>query len=211
MGEHAATVFTIGHSVHPESKFEELLRAHQVTAVCDVRSSPYSRYAPQYSKDALARLLKQSGIAYVFLGRELGARSEDPTCYVDGRASYERIAMSDAFANGLERVQQGIESYRVALMCAEKDPLSCHRAILVAPYLRERKIGVQHILEDGTLEPDDELQHRLLALFSLPEESLFETRREVVKRAYVLQEQKIAFRLSDNRRSSVGRAPAQEL
>ena len=119
--------------------------------------------------------------------------------------------MSESFAIGLERVQQGMESYRVALMCAEKDPLSCHRSILIAPHLREREIAVQHILEDGTLEPDDDLRSRLLALFSLPEENLFEGRKELVKRAYDLQGQKIAFRLSEDSQSSVARSPAQEL
>jgi uncharacterized protein (DUF488 family) len=85
-------VLTIGHSTHPIETFLGLLHQHGVTAVADVRSAPYSRFNPQFNKDALEHDLKEHGIRYVFLGRELGARSDDPSCYDKGRVQYGRLA-----------------------------------------------------------------------------------------------------------------------
>ena len=124
-------LFTIGHSTHPIEEFIALLRRHDITAVCDVRSAPYSRFNPQFRREALAASLKDAGIAYVYLGRELGARVEDPALLEDGRVSFAKVARSDLFRAGMERVGEGMRAYRVALMCAERDPIQCHRMILV--------------------------------------------------------------------------------
>jgi uncharacterized protein (DUF488 family) len=124
-------VMTVGHSNHPIEAFLELLARNRVTALADVRSMPYSRYQPQFNKDALARSLREHGIRYVFLGRELGARSEDPTCYVNGRVEYHRRAQTETFKSGIDRVVGGMNEHRIALMCAERDPLECHRTVSV--------------------------------------------------------------------------------
>ena len=79
-------VLTIGHSNHTIERFMELLRQHHVTAVADVRSAPYSHMHVQFNRKALASALKQEGIAYSFLGKELGGRPADKTCYENGRA-----------------------------------------------------------------------------------------------------------------------------
>src|SRR5690348_5255851 len=129
------TVFTIGHSNHAIEKFCALLKQHAITAICDVRSRPYSAQNPQFNQDLLKRTLRKEGVAYVPLGSELGGRVEDPSCYEHGRVSYERIAHTTTFQQGLRRILQGITTHRVALMCAEKEPLNCHRTILVARYL----------------------------------------------------------------------------
>ena len=117
--------YTIGHSNHSIGQFIGLLRQHGITAIMDVRSAPYSRYHPQYNKDTLADSLEKEGINYVFLGKELGARPDDPTCYENGRVDFGRLAERKEFKSGLERVLQGCEKYRIALMCAEKEPLGC--------------------------------------------------------------------------------------
>jgi uncharacterized protein (DUF488 family) len=152
MSAQQSAVFTIGHSTHPIETFLELLRAHAVTAVADVRSAPFSRFNPQFNEDALAHSLKTADIAYVFLGRELGARSDDPACYEQGRVHYGRLAKTALFQAGLGRVLHGSEKQRIALLCAEKEPLDCHRTILVARALTERGVAVEHILADGRLE-----------------------------------------------------------
>lgn len=132
------TLYTVGHSNHSFEKFISLLTANGVTAVADVRSRPFSRRHPQFNEERLAAALAQQGIAYVFLGRELGARPEDPSCYENGKVQYERLSATPAFKAGIERALAGAEKFRVALMCAEKEPLDCHRTLLVRPVSRQR-------------------------------------------------------------------------
>lgn len=162
------TLFTIGHSNHDLDEFIQRLRQHGVTALADVRSHPYSRYLPHFTKAALQRSLQGADIAYVFLGQELGARPDDRTCYDNqGKALYERIAATEKFQMGIQRVLTGSVTHRIALMCAEQDPMTCHRAILVCPHLQAAGLEIQHILKDGSLESHAHLEERLLKLHHL--------------------------------------------
>ena len=174
-----------------------LLRLHGVTAVADVRSRPYSRMNPQFNRESFCDLLKLHGIAYVFLGRELGARSEDRSCYDQGKVQYDRLARTVLFQAGLERVTQAMTTHRVALMCAEKDPLACHRTILVCRHLVTREVNIAHILEDGALENHKEALSRLLAEHGLLERDLFRSRAEMVEQAYAERGRQIAYAKSD--------------
>ena len=177
-------ILTVGHSNHPWGVFVGLLQRHAVTALVDVRSVPYSRFNPQFNRNRLERELEPCGVQYVFLGRELGARSDDPACYDEtGRVQYARLARKPAFRRGVDRVVQEAERNRIALMCAEKEPLSCHRTILVAPALERRKIEIQHILADGTLEPHDHAMQRLIDGLKLPAADLFRSRHALVAEA----------------------------
>jgi uncharacterized protein (DUF488 family) len=187
------TVFTIGHSNHAPESFLGLLRLHGITAVADVRSQPHSRHNPQYNRETLQRYLKDNGVSYVFLGRELGARSDDVSCYDRGKVNYERLAQTPLFQAGLERVIVGRESHQIALMCAEKEPLACHRTLLVARALVQRGVEVSHIHADGSLETHDDALSRLLTLVRLPEADLFHSREEQVQRAYALQADAVAY------------------
>jgi uncharacterized protein (DUF488 family) len=186
-------VYTIGHSNGTAEHLLEMLDQHGITAVADVRSRPYSRFNPQFNREALAGVLKNSGREYVFLGEELGARAEDPACYRDGRAQYVLIAQTPLFARGIGRLLAGMEKFRVAILCAEKEPLSCHRSILIARYLHERSISVQHILEDGSLEDHNSSLLRLLALHGIQENNLFHTKDELVAVAYEKQAEEIEY------------------
>lgn len=156
-------VWTVGHSNHPIERFVDLLVGAGITAVADVRSRPWSRRHPQYNREALARSLKDSGVAYVFLGGELGARSTDPVAWHDGRVDYERLAAMPSFRSGLDRVEAGAATHRIALMCAEREPLDCHRTVLVSRHLVARGISVMHLLADGGREAHAETERRLLA------------------------------------------------
>lgn len=186
-------VYTIGHSTHPEQAFLELLTRNGITAVADVRSSPYSRFNPQFNRESILKTLRDAGIAYVFLGAELGARSDDSACYVNGKVQYDRLAGTEAFQRGLDRVVEGSKSYCVALMCAEKDPLDCHRTILVARHLIERGLEVKHVLADGSVEAHDDTMKRLLQMLSLPEQDMFRSRDETISEAYAIRGQSIAY------------------
>ena len=141
------TIYTVGHSNGPADRLLELLQQHAITAVADVRSRPYSKFSPQFNREQLAPVLKAAGVEYVFLGNELGARSADPACYRNGRAQYALIAKTAVFESGIARLQAGMENFRLAIMCAEKEPLGCHRSMLIARYLHERNFDVRHILD----------------------------------------------------------------
>ena len=186
-------LLTIGHSTHPIEVFVNLLQQHGVTALADVRSHPYSRYFPQYSQEALRQSLTQAGIGYVFLGKELGARSENPACYRQGKVQYELLAQEPTFGQGLERLRQGMEKFRIALMCAEKDPLECHRAVLVARQMHDAGTPVQHILADGQLETHQDMELRMLELHNMSEHDMFSTREEIIKDTYRAHGEQIAY------------------
>jgi len=184
-------IFTIGHSTHPIDAFIALLRQHGVTALADVRSAPYSRFNPQFNKDALVRELKVHGIKYVFLGRELGARTDDRSCYENGRVQYRRLALTELFRDGIERVLTGASKHRIALVCAEKEPLDCHRTLLVARALDEQGVEVRHILADGLLEPHRDTLERLLKIMGLAKDELFRSGEERIAEALKRQEVKV--------------------
>jgi uncharacterized protein (DUF488 family) len=189
----AGFILTIGHSTHEIEHFIGLLTLHSVTAVCDVRSHPYSKHNPQYNQKELKGALRRSGIEYVFLGRELGARSGDPDCYVNRKVRYDRIALTPGFRQGLDRIEKGMELYRLALMCAEKDPLACHRAILVARHLEARGLEVRHILENGTIETHNETMKGLSHQLGLSDQDLFLSKDQLTAEAYRIQGERIAY------------------
>ncbi len=208
-------LFTIGHSNHSIEAFISLLQQHGITAVADVRSHPYSRYLPHFSQSALKTALLNAGIKYVFLGKELGARPADSSCYVNGKALYERIAATELFSQGIQRLLKGGEQYKISLMCAEQDPIDCHRTILVCQHLRDFDLEINHVLKNGELELHKHLEDRLLTLHGLNQSevsqpkpiqlSLFEeppvekpitaqrTRDECLKEAYQKQGEQIAY------------------
>jgi uncharacterized protein (DUF488 family) len=187
------SVFTVGHSTHELERFVGLLTANAISAIADVRSSPYSRVNPQFNRESLTRALRENGIAYVFLGKELGARSDDPKCYRGGKVQYELLAETELFKQGLQRLLGGAEKYRLALMCAEKDPLDCHRAILVGKALLELEVSVNHILADGRIESHDQLVERMLRKWKLSSGDMFSAKEQFVAEAYRKQGEAIAY------------------
>lgn len=186
-------VFTIGHSNHTIEKLISLLRAHNVTAVADVRSNPYSRYFPQFSKDALKAALSSEGLAYAFLGKEFGARSENPNCYRQGKVQYELLAKEPLFEKGILRLKAGVQQYNIALVCAEKDPLDCHRAVLVGRRAHESGLVVSHIHADGHLESHEQLEQRMLELLKMSDTDMFRGKCEILEDAYRLRGEQIAY------------------
>ena len=195
------TIFTIGHSNHAISKFVSLLKQHAIEVVADVRSIPQSRHNPQFNRHDLKDALIKEGIRYVFLGEELGARAPDSCCYLNGRADYDLIAGTKLFQSGIQRVQTGSEQYSVALMCAEKDPIECHRTILVCRHLIKNGGDVQHILADGSLEPHDVTMERVRELLGIPAPDMLSSHDEVQRLTYQKQGEIIAYRPGGDRQS----------
>ena len=177
------TLYTIGHSNHRLDKFLDLLTQHNINAVCDVRSYPYSKYNPQFNHPQLREKLSEINIAYVFLGKELGGRTSDINCYRQGKVQYDLVAKTTLFNDGMQRLQTGVKSYYVALMCAEKDPLNCHRLLLICRHLQVDDLTIQHIDADGNLENQKAVEQRLLAKLKL----------ENLELAYEKQSQKTAY------------------
>jgi uncharacterized protein (DUF488 family) len=153
-------ILTIGHSKHPIERFLALMQGAGVSALADVRSFPVSRYAPQFNKDALAKSLEEKAIAYLYLGKELGGRA------------HERPSTPENRRAGLERIVAESTRHRVALMCAERDPLDCHR-LMLARALAERGVAVGHILASGEIASQRATEDRLLARESLAGDDLF--------------------------------------
>ena len=175
------TVFTIGHSNHSPDVFSNLLSEHRIDVLADVRSAPYSRFNPQFNREPLAVALKRRGIEYTYFGRELGGRPNDPACYEGGRVRYDRIAETERFRDGLIRLAGAASQHRVALMCAEKEPLDCHRTLLVARSLDARDVDVHHILADGTRETQADAMSRLLEQHNLSHQGdLLATREQFI-------------------------------
>lgn len=193
-----STLYTVGHSNHSHERFMELLARHSISAIADVRSSPYSRYMPEYNMPVVESVLQKAGVADVFLGLELGARRSENSCYVEGRARYERIAQLPLFREGLDRLFQGIKRYRVALMCAEEDPINCHRTILVCHEIKKLRpeLDILHIHGDGAAEPQQELEARLVALHHLQPELFGDltTTSGLIEKAFALQATKLECR-----------------
>jgi uncharacterized protein (DUF488 family) len=187
-------VTTIGHSNHHVADFLRLLHDRGVSALCDVRSVPYSRHNPPFTRENLVRTLEQSGIRYLFLGKELGARTTDESCYLDGTVQYDRIARTALFRSGLERVLRCMETDRTVLMCAEGDPIRCHRAMLTSRHLAAAQVDVRHILRDGSVETHGEAMARLLVELGMSESDLFRSPTEQLEEAYRVQSQRIAYR-----------------
>jgi uncharacterized protein (DUF488 family) len=169
------------------------LRRHQIALVADVRSVPYSRMQPQFNREALIKDLEKCGIEYVFLGAELGARSNDRACYEKGQVQYRRLAQTSAFHRGIERLRDESGRLMVALMCAEREPLECHRTVLVGRELQQIGIPVVHIHADGHVESHIDAMRRLIRHFGLHEEDLFRSRDELMEEAYEKQESRIAY------------------
>ena len=190
----ACELLTIGHSNVAADHFVALLKDSGVTAVADVRSVPFSRWCPWFSGKALAQRLAGETIAYIALGDALGGRPSDPRLYRDGVADYEAMAARAEFAAGLERVVNEMAHHRVCLLCAEREPLDCHRCLLVGRALAARGLALGHIRPHGAIEPHAATEQRLLALAG-GETDLFRDGAERLAHAYRRRAQAVAARI----------------
>lgn len=149
----AGRIFSIGYGSHSQAMILDQLKGADISYVIDVRSSPFSRYQPDFSKEPLSQSLYEIGIKYVFMGDLLGGRPKDHDCYTDGHVDYRKTRSKDFFLRGIERLKTAhSKGLRVCLLCSEGQPSQCHRSKLIGEALMDHKIDVAHILPDGSLK-----------------------------------------------------------
>jgi len=166
---HPLEVLTIGHSNHSETRFVDLLSVSQVQLVIDTRSHPMSKHVPHFDMPDLRALLERNGVAYRYLGRELGGRPADRSMYDDqGFVLYWRVAGTSAFQSGITMVLELARRRRLALLCSEEDPIGCHRRLLVGRVLFDKGISIGHIRADGEIEPEEHVAARDNDLRQIP-------------------------------------------
>jgi uncharacterized protein (DUF488 family) len=154
-----ATIFSIGHSNQPMETFLTLLRQHEIQVLVDVRSSPYSKYVPHFNGTPLAHAVRQLGIKYTFMGKELGGRPDGDEFYdAESHVLYNRVADAPFFLDSIKRLTEGGKTYRVAIMCSEEDPTDCHRHLLIGRVLTKQGVNLLHIRGDGHLQTESELE-----------------------------------------------------
>ena len=162
MTDHAPPIYTIGYGDRTFAQFVAVLEANAIAYLLDVRTAPYSRFKPEFSKEALAKALAEHGVRYVYLGDKLGGRPDDPACYVDGRVDYDKVRERPFFRAGIERVEAAHRQHlRVVLMCSEGKPEQCHRSKLIGETLVARGVTVMHIDEEDRLITHDGAIQRL--------------------------------------------------
>jgi uncharacterized protein (DUF488 family) len=200
-----ARLYSVGHSNHPLADLVRLLRRVGVTAVADVRSQPFSQRHPEFNRPDLETGLSACQIGYAFFGDALGGRPRSRALYdAEGRVDYERVRQSAAFRRGLDGLVRAVEEHPVAFLCAEEDPLDCHRGLMITPALVERGVIPAHLRGDGSVESTAAMEARLLALTDVGRgilDGLFaatlsdEERRELVAEAYRVHARRKGFRL----------------
>lgn len=200
------TLFTIGYGDRSLKEFITLLNKYRINALCDVRSMPFSRYNPSFNKDRLENELKKSGIKYVFLGAELGGRPDDLEVYVDGKVNYELVSKTDKFKHGLKRINDALNlNYIPALMCAEKDPILCHRTMLITKHFKSNGVFIKHIIDKNKIETNSEFENRLVKFLNI-NPNLFDGNNFNIysEKAYKIQGDKIAFKFESKKQKDEG-------
>lgn len=189
-------IFTLGYSGTPIDRFVSLLLSHKIEVLCDVRSVPYSRVRPEFSRRDLKQSINQAGIKYHFFGDALGARPKERSVYVGGQAVHNLIAQTSFFQAGLDRLKKGAAEHNLVLLCSEKDPIECHRAILVCRHLPEIKSIISHIHTNGRVETQEQFEGRLVKVHNRQAVPLLDERRSwgsLLEEAYDKQSDAIAF------------------
>ena len=173
--EPAPTIYTIGHSRHSLDAFIGLLKQNRIERVVDVRGQPYSRYNPQFNREHLSRRLEESGIDYTWSGRHLSGRPQEGRFYdSQGNVLWDKLMTSPELIAALDSIAVEIRLRRIALVCAEEDPMRCHRRFLLTPPLIRRGIQVMHLRGDGRTEPESELKERDAPADASPHQDLFQ-------------------------------------
>jgi uncharacterized protein (DUF488 family) len=175
-------IFTVGYSSRTVNEVIAILQQHALRFLIDVRSHPYSRFKPEFSRKQLEDRLKQCSIQYVFLGDKLGGRPEDESCYTNGKVDYKKCREKHFYHEGIARLRTAWQKdLRVVLMCSEAKPEECHRSKLIGATLVEDRIDVMHIDETGMLSTQDQVIQRLTRgqtnLFGAPLETLTSRRK----------------------------------
>lgn len=196
-------IYTIGYSSFKIEDFIQTLKNNNITCVIDVRSNPFSEYFQDYNKDILEKKLKKENIMYRNYKKEFGARQEEPSFYPKGYLDFDLFTKSEQFNEGVLKIAKGIEmGFSFVLMCAEKDPITCHRNIMVAKAFKERGYNIKHILFDGSIESQDDIEKRMIKEY-FPERNqmaLFDENKsdeDLIKASYNKKNEEIGYRIAE--------------
>lgn len=199
-----SNIYSIGYAGLSQEAFLSLLKLHNIQCIADVRSSPYSKAFPHYNRENVPAWLKQSNVRYVYLGEELGPRSKDSTHYNDsGQVQFDLLSKSTLFENGIKRLENGAKMMNVAIMCAEKDPMTCHRSLLVAEYSKSTSLKFSHIHQDGSIESHREMIARAMKAFQMAPD-MFTPLEEYERLAHEKLCKKFAFTKPEVRKDNNG-------
>ena len=172
----ATTLYSIGHGHKTPEEFIKELQSFGIQYLIDVRSNPWSKWAPQFNQDSIANILKEHNIKYIYMGDTIGGKPADESCYdKEGYFDYEKMAAVPQFQQGLQRlVKANEEGYKVAVMCSETDPSQCHRSKLIGRELYVKSgIDMQHIVAPSQAIPEHQIITALTKGAWYPEGSLF--------------------------------------
>lgn len=186
-------IFTIGHSNLDISDFINLLLANKIELVVDVRSAPYSKLYPHFNRNPLEVSLTKNFIKYIFLGDSVGGRSNNLKDFSKGRVVYKKIAEREEYVSSINTIIQNSSKYRIVLMCSEKEPLECHRTLLISRSIETHRVKILHIHRDGQIESQSEAIQRLLKIWKLDSPNLFGEDAERIDEAFTKQESKYAY------------------
>ena len=196
-------IYTIGYSSFKIEDFIQILKNNNITCVIDVRSNPFSEYFQDYNKDILEKKLKKENIMYRNYKKEFGARQEEPSFYPKGYLDFDLFTKTEQFNEGVLKIAKGIEmGFSFVLMCAEKDPITCHRNIMVAKAFKERGYNIKHILFDGSIESQDDIEKRMIKEY-FPERNqmaLFDENKsdeDLIKASYNKKNEEIGYRIAE--------------
>ena len=185
-------IYTIGYE---KSKVEDLISTltnNSIDVVVDVRSIPYSKYYPSYNKEYFGKKLHDNNIKYLFMGDKLGAKNFSlDTVEGSNKIDYSKIRMKKTFQEGINRLHNGIKKFNICLFCSEKDPIFCHRNILICKELKGYEVLHLYVYEETETSTDAE--NRLLTLHGLEQDDMFLNHNDRLEKAYELQSYKIAF------------------
>ena len=209
-------IYTLGHSNYPFYKFIEILKKYDINYVVDIRSTPYSKYNTQYNKEFLHETLKNLGYTYIYMADEFGAKRKTKVSYTDeGYADFDKVILEDEFKRGIERLKVGCsKNYKIVLLGAMQEPIRCHRAILLGKELIKAGFDVKHIMHEGDLKVQSELEEQLLEKYfedrnQLTIDSLLGnaiSREDMIKEGYKLANKEIGYRiekLKDNKSTKI--------
>ncbi|WP_330694231.1 DUF488 domain-containing protein [Intestinibacter bartlettii] len=198
-------IYTLGHSNYPFDKFIEILKRYNINCVVDIRGIPYSKYNTQYNKEVLQSNLRKLGYTYIYMADEFAAKRKNKISYnKEGYADFEKVVLEDAFKKGIERLKVGCsKNYKIVLLGAMQDPIRCHRAILMGRELIKAGFDVKHIMHEGCLKTQDELEEQLLEKYfegrnQLTIDSLLGndmSREDMIKECYKLANKEIGYRM----------------
>ncbi len=197
-------IFTIGYAGFAIDDFIKDLKKHNINSLIDVRSSPFSKFYQDYNKPLLCDTLQKNGIIYRNYNSEFGARQDDKTYYPNGYLDFSMFTRSKAFLDGMQKIINAIPlGYKFVLMCSEKDPINCHRTIMVGKAFSDNGISVRHILSDGHIITQSDIEARLLDMYYPDRDQLALfgeqlSAEEMIENSYKFQNEKIGYRIDNN-------------